>query len=27
MKGRDVPVLTFIKSNGTTQGATNMFSF
>lgn len=27
MKARDVPVLTFIKSNGTTQGATNMFSF
>ena len=27
MKGREIPVLTFIKADGTTQGATNMFSF
>ena len=27
MKGREIPVLTFLKADGTTQGATNMFSF
>ena len=27
MKGREIPSLTFIKADGTTQGATNMFSF
>ena len=27
MKARDIPVLNFLKSDGTTQGATNMFSF
>ena len=27
MKGRDIPSLTFIKTDGTTQGATNLFTF
>ena len=27
MRGRDIPSLTFIKTDGTTQGATNLFTF